>query len=267
MDKVTRRKILKVSGLGILGLGLSQFGEATRLQLNRQTLHLPKWDADGFRVALLSDFHVNTPADVALTREAMEMALAAKPDLIAIPGDFYDEDSLVNIPRLAKALEGFASRGIPIVGTMGNHDYWSNPSEVIQTVRSSGIRLLRNETFEHHGVVIAGIDDGLVNRDRHDFLGLRGEAGSVLSLFHEPDFCTRVDNRVSLMMAGHSHGGQVCLPFGKSLHTPRGAKKYISGYYPDAAIPLFVSNGVGCTGLSVRAFCRPEVCLLTLRGQ
>ena len=89
---------------------------------------------------------------------------------------------------------------------------------------------------------------------------------SLLALFHEPDFVSEVPKHVSLQVSGHSHGGQICLPGGYAVHTPFGAKKYKSGYYPDARVPLYVTRGVGTTGPDYRLFCRPEVTILTLRG-
>lgn len=265
MQRKTRRQILAAGGALAVGTLLTQVGAAKRLQVKRQTITLPRWDADGFRVAQLTDLHVNSRAAAALAQEALSIAVSLRPDVIAITGDFYDSLYSDHFAHLRSALESVRTINIPVVGVLGNHDYWSQPKQVIETVRECGVRLLRNEIFEHHGVVIAGIDDGLVNRDRHDFLGSKGDAKSVLALFHEPDFCYRVDKRVSLMLAGHSHGGQVCYPFGKPLHLPRGARRYYSGYYPDASVPLFVSHGVGTTGPSIRAFCPPQVNLLTLQ--
>lgn len=262
--KITRRKVLQGVGVAFAATGLSQVGAASRLKVTRQTLRLPKWSADGFRVAVISDLHVNTEADAALTRRAFALAYEAKPDLIAIPGDFYDEHRHDHIPMLDAALTPVREQSVPVVATLGNHDYWSAPSRVIETVRQAGIRLLRNESMRVDEVLIHGIDDGIANRDRHDALGQDGDAGSVLALFHEPDFCTRVDKRVSLMLAGHSHGGQVCLPFGLPLHMPRGARTYVSGFYPDASVPLYVTDGIGTVGPSVRTFCRPEVSVLDL---
>jgi hypothetical protein len=68
---------------------------------------------------------------------------------------------------------------------------------------------------------------------------------------------------VSLQLSGHSHGGEVCLPGGFALHTPSAAKRYISGFYPNAPVPLYVSRGIA-TLSPMRIYCPPEVAVLTL---
>jgi uncharacterized protein len=125
------------------------------------------------------------------------------------------------------------------------------------------MRLLRNETVELDGVRICGIDDALMKKHRPDLV--RGNK-NTLALLHEPDFVDDLDPGPSLLLAGHSHGGQICLPGGVALHTPRGARKFTSGFYPDNPIPVYVSRGVGTTGPNWRLFCPPEATILTLHG-
>ncbi len=88
---------------------------------------------------------------------------------------------------------------------------------------------------------------------------------SLLVLFHEPDYVKITPTNVSLQLSGHSHGGQICLPGGRPLHTPYGANTYYAGYYANAPVPLFVTRGVGTIGPKLRLFCPPEVTILTLR--
>jgi predicted MPP superfamily phosphohydrolase len=76
----------------------------------------------------------------------------------------------------------------------------------------------------------------------------------------------RLETKSSLVVSGHSHGGQVCLPFGIALYTPYGARKYIAGYYAEARTPLFVSRGVG-VNRGIRYNCPPEVNILTLNPE
>jgi predicted MPP superfamily phosphohydrolase len=85
-------------------------------------------------------------------------------------------------------------------------------------------------------------------------------------MLHEPDYVDDVTPaECSLQVSGHSHGGQMCLPFGRPLSLPRGARKYFGGFYPDAKVPLYVSRGVGTIGVDLRFFCPPEVTVLTLK--
>jgi predicted MPP superfamily phosphohydrolase len=88
-----------------------------------------------------------------------------------------------------------------------------------------------------------------------------------VTLFHEPDFVERVDPRSSLMIAGHTHGGQVCWPWGSAVHLPKGGRKYQKGFYAHTKVPLYVSRGVGTVGPDYRCFAPPEVSVLTLKGE
>ncbi len=267
--KTSRRRFLKTALYGSLGAtAVAEWGQAARITVEHTTLTLPKWDADGFRVGFISDLHTNTQKQAERAIEALRLALIEKPDIIMIGGDFLNknEDSAyVNLDRFLRAAGG---ESIPIYAVLGNHDYWLHaPGKVIEQVDRSPIHLLRNQTVQHDGVTILGIDDGIAGHDRHDTLTSRHDGKSTIALFHEPDFVTRIDKRISLMLAGHSHGGQVCIPFGGVVHTPRGAWTYTKGFYPDAKVPLYVSRGVGTVGPDVRLFCPPEVAILTLRGQ
>jgi len=237
------------------------------ISVEHHELLLPKWDADGFRVALLADLHTNTPdaADYAAT--AIRLAIEQKPDLIALPGDFLNLSDSKHVAYLEKGLEPLHEAKCPVVATLGNHDYNCNKiSRIISTVTNSSAEVLQNRAVEIRGVTVAGIDDAIAHKHRTDFLADGSFSKSVLALLHEPDFVEVMPGNVSLMLSGHSHGGQICLPGGQPIHTPVGSWNYYSGYYPDAKVPLYVTRGIGTVGPRLRLFCRPEVSILTLRG-
>ena len=237
------------------------------LSVERQELVLPKWDADGFRVAVLADLHTNSPDEVAHTTNALRLALAEKPDLIALPGDFVNWGDAKHLAYVRQSLEPLHDAKCPVVATLGNHDYdCRNISGIVEAVKSSSAILLRNQSIDVRGVTVAGVDDGIAKRHRPGFMADASMSKSLLALFHEPDFVEQVPTSVSLQLSGHSHGGQICLPGGRPLHTPKGAWNYFAGYYPDAKVPLYVTRGIGTVGPRLRIFCRPEVSILTLRS-
>lgn len=264
--RISRRTLIKgavLAGLG--GTTWYQLGARNRLDVRRETLRLPKWKADGFRVGFLSDLHVHSEIQIEPALEAVRAVVAERPDVILFGGDYLN--NYRSLPHVEAFLRKIETMGIPAYSVLGNHDFWSGDvAGLMRRIGDSSVRLLRNEVVEVDGVAIYGIDDGIQGADRHDRLGKHRDSESVLAVFHEPDFVERVDAHISLMLAGHSHGGQVCLPFGKPLNLPRGARKYWDGFYPAAKVPLFVTRGVGMTGPQVRAFCRPDVSILTLRG-
>lgn len=268
---VSRRQVLRGLGLGVAAGTLSPLyarHQAYDLRVVEKTLELPKWNADGFRVAFLSDFHVTGASQTDRAMESVRLALAAKPDVLLVGGDFLEhniESEHENVRRFLKAFDGAPC---PCVTVLGNHDYWSTSVDVLTgEIHRSNLKLLRNELFELDGVTIAGIDDYIDLKSRFDFYPRGRVSKNLIAILHEPDVVKRQPDHVSLQVSGHSHGGQVCLPFGKHVHTPGFAKKYIAGFYPAAKVPLYVTKGVGTTGVDYRLFCDPEVSVLTLRQE
>jgi len=263
--KISRRKFLKITSVAALGLGVTQVPCAYCLEVNHAELRLPRWDADGFRVALLSDFHADGSRQAGRAAEAARLAVREDPDVILFGGDFISHRGPDAAPNLRKALEPFLEARCPCFAVLGNHDYVADPMEVATIARHSHMKMLRNQVAEVQGVSIAGLDDGLFGLERPQCMN-RSLSRSLLALFHEPDYVTTMPSHVSLQLSGHSHGGQICLPFGVPLVLRTGAKEYVEGFYPDAHVPLFVSKGVGTIGIDYRAFCRPEINILTLRA-
>lgn len=234
------------------------------VELVERELALPNWDADGFRIAVLADPHMDTEEATRRTRSAIRDVVAHQPDLIVWVGDFLTSAAPNNLEFVRSTLAMMNDISIPSVGILGNHDYWAGYFPlVLRSLNQSRMRLLRNETIDVEGVKIAGVDDALMKKHRPDLV--KGDK-NLIALLHEPDFVKDLDKGPSLLLGGHSHGGQICLPGGFSVHTPRGARKFIAGFYQDEPIPVYVSRGIGTTGPDWRLFCPPEATILTLRG-
>lgn len=239
--------------------------ETNALAVEHFSLKLPKWEADGFRVAILSDPHLNEARQLELAKQAAFDAIAEKPDAILLPGDFLNHSDPVRISRLKEFLGSFEDAKCPVLATLGNHDRAVRHVErIVSCFPPSPVRLLLNEIVEIGGVSIVGLDDALHRKHRPDVIDQSKVAKSLLCVLHEPDYVDDMPLSVSLQISGHSHGGQVCLPTGIPVHIPLGARKYPLGFYPDTKVPLFVSRGVGVTGVPFRMFCRPQLAVLTL---
>ncbi len=268
--KVTRRDLLRWMSLGAASSVLPvAYGTLSTgwISVERHEIALPHWDADGFRVVVLSDLHTNIDEEVDRAKIAVRMALDEKPDLIAMPGDFVNAGHESFLARVRKSLEALHEAKCPVVASLGNHDYFSrNVPGVVAAVQTSSAIVLRNQAIEVAGVTVAGVDDAIAGENRTEFLAGSSFSKSLLTLMHEPDYVDTMPGHVSLQLSGHSHGGQICLPGGIPLHTPRGAWKYWAGYYPDAKVPLYVTRGIGTVGPRWRLFCRPEITVLTLRS-
>lgn len=254
-------------GWGAAGaLGTFAYGDETSKQvvLERRTLSLPNWTADGFRVGLITDIHADSNEAVERGMQGIRRVISEKPDVILFGGDYLTSAAPQNLRNVRKVLEVVAETTVPSFGIYGNHDYWAGYFNFVsEAVSSSTMKVLRNETVDFHGVRIIGVDDALVKKHRPDLV----QSGSnTIALFHEPDFVDEMPKGISLQLSGHSHGGQICLPGGVAIHSPRGARRYVAGFYPDALNPLYVSRGIGTTGPNWRLFCPPEATILTLNG-
>ncbi len=268
--KNSRRAVLRAAGYGLFAsaatFAYADIG-ADRLVVETRTLDVPTWDANDFRVAVVSDLHANSHREASVAAEACRLAIEASPDVIVLPGDFVNFSGPVTLQHLRDALSPLREATCPVIATLGNHDYWArSPRHVIDTIKEFDLHLLRNQAFDMNGVTIFGVDDAIAGLHRPDAIRAGAHSKSMLALLHEPDFVDDMPTFVSLQISGHSHGGQICLPGGLSMHTPFGARKYIAGFYPDAPVPLYVSRGVGTVGPRLRLFCRPEVSVLTVRS-
>lgn len=264
---------MRVVAAGIVGGGaMAAFGSIStnQLELVKREIKLEGWDADGFRVAFLTDPHTTRPWARDRALAAFQMLHAEKPDCLILGGDYivgrgWYEDGFVR--DLCGEIAHHAN--YPTYAVLGNHDYApgrATTDRVVKAIKDNGVKLLVNEVAECQGVVIAGYDDALFGSRNPNELNLPMDARSILGVLHEPDAVEDVPTAVKLVLSGHSHGGQIRLPGGLSLYTPTGARKYIEGYYPEAHTPLYVSRGVGTVWADVRLFCRPEVTVLTLRS-
>lgn len=267
----SRRRFLRAVGAGLATAVVPcAYGDlaTTDLRIERRTLELPKWDASGFQIAIMSDLHLHSETSLRFATRVAHHAMEAKPNAILLPGDLLDNSLAFRPDLLVQMLKVFESAPCPVIASRGNHDFPKVASTVFEDAFNGlKARLLINEMTEVDGVAIAGLDSATVGIHRPDILKASNLPTSVICLLHEPDFVSDLPSSVSLQVSGHSHGGQVCLPFGIPVSTPVGARKYVAGYYEDARVPLYVSRGVGTVGLRFRTFCPPELSLLTLVGK
>ncbi len=220
----------------------------------------------GLRIAFLSDLHRGPHIDPSHIARAARMAQEAAPDLVLLGGDFvsqsaaYAESCARELARLQAPLGVYAC--------LGNHDYWTDPDAVTEALQRAGIRVLRNAGLEvADRLWVAAVDDVWEGRPSLE-AALRGMPTDALAvlLAHEPDYADTVaaDGRIALMLSGHTHGGQVCLPLFGSPILPYLGQRYPAGLYTLGAMTLYVTRGVGLVAPPVRLNCRPEVSLLVL---
>jgi predicted MPP superfamily phosphohydrolase len=279
---ITRRTFLRWTlgtGLTAAAAGAGTVGYAFALEpgwlaVERVTVSVPDLPAalDGLVVAHLSDLHWGPYTGQRQVRAAVEAANALSADLVVLTGDYVLSSAGYAAPCARELAALRAPLGVFAIP--GNHDYWTDIGEVTARLRAAGLTLLRNaaQRLEVGGspLWLAGVDD--VWEQHHD-LGAalaavpRGEP--VLLLVHEPDFAdqaARSAHRIFLQLSGHSHGGQVNLPFYGPLVLPWLGRKYPAGLRTVAgsALQVYTSRGIGVIAPPLRFNCRPEVARLTL---
>jgi predicted MPP superfamily phosphohydrolase len=254
--------------------------EPNRVRIVRQEIRLRRWPSrlDGFSIAQLSDFHYDPYFSVHPLRSSVEMVNALHPQLIVLTGDFVsvplfgepEKGALMAEPCAQLLKKMTAPYGLWAV--MGNHDAFSDPDHVTAALRAEGIQVLLNQSapIESNGgrFWLSGVDDVLGRgADLDGALRNIPSAEATILLAHEPDFADRVAHYpVDLQLSGHSHGGQVRLPFAGPLYLPELARKYIRGLYKIGGLTLYTNPGIGTVSVPVRFHCPAEITLFTLRS-
>jgi predicted MPP superfamily phosphohydrolase len=260
--------------------------EPSSLTVRRVSLAVPGWRAEhrGLKVALLTDLHVGAPhMSLARLRRVVERVNAEAPDVVLITGDFViggPKDrggerggvaggTFVEPEPIADELRALrAPHGVYAV--LGNHDWWFDGERVGRALEAAGVRVLENQAarVERGGRAfwLVGVADLWTRRpDVHGALREVAADDAVILFTHNPDIFTGVPARVSLTVAGHTHGGQVNLPlFGRPVVPSRFGQRFAYGHVVEGGRHLYVGGGVGTSIIPVRFRVPPEIVVLSL---
>ena len=218
----------------------------------------------------ISDIHVDKRTKKRYLNHIFHLVNQQKPDLIAITGDFVTRRQIKFLPKLEATL-GKLSASDKVVGVLGNHDYWTDANKVAQVLEKNHILNLDNKVYTlkrgNSILNIAGVDDVWVGKDRLDLVLQQLPAqGAAILLAHEPDFAdtSALTNRFDLQLSGHSHAGQIRLPFLSPPFLPSLGEKYYAGLYKVGKMLQYTNRGVGMTKLHLRFGSRPEITVFRL---
>jgi uncharacterized protein len=285
--KLSRRDFLNLLKAGAVSLGLVAAGgvgwsylvEPGWVQVENVTLNLPRLSSNfhGTRILQVSDIHMGGWMNSERLQHATDLILAQNPDLLLLTGDFlighgFDSNSEQCLQELLDILAPMA-KSIPSFAVLGNHDYWTNADAVREMLNQSGITDLTNSVFtlsdSGQHLHICGVDDIWEGEVRLDELVSRlPRDGSAILLVHEPDFAdeSAATGRFDLQVSGHSHGGQVVIPFYGPPVLPYLGRKYHSGLYRIGEMLQYTNRGLGMIDPPVRFNCPPEITIFTLDG-
>ena len=234
------------------------------IEVTHHELHGPV--SAPLKIAHLSDIHAFGFGR--REREVLRILEDEKPDIILITGDSpgrwlgRPDNDYTGVRQVYEQLH--APLGVWFA--RGN---WEN-AETVHNERAfyqaAGVHLLLNSNGEARpDVWIAGLDDPYTGVARPDaaLAGIPPGAYTIL-LFHSPAYFSHVAGRVNLCLAGHTHGGQVRLPFVRPFWLPRGSGHFLEGWYEDRDTKMYVSRGIGTSTLPIRFLCRPEIAFITV---
>jgi predicted MPP superfamily phosphohydrolase len=214
------------------------------------------------KIAHLTDLHTNGLGR--RERRVLSILDQEKPDIILITGDSLSawDPSYAEVQEVYEKLH--APLGVWFV--RGNFENWKMVPHERAFYASSGVHLLLNAgALVRPDLWLAGVDDSFTGKPNPDaaLAGAPPDAFKIL-MFHAPAYFDEVAGRVNLCLAGHTHGGQVRVPFMAPIWMPKGCWPYVSGWYESGNTKMYVSRGVGMSMLPIRFDCRPEVAILTI---
>ena len=229
------------------------------LRVHEVPLAVPGWphDLDGLRIAVVGDVHAGSPwTGLDRVHELVRRVVAVRPDLVLLVGDHLSDVLLgtrLDPEPVAEALAGLKAAR-PVVGVLGNHDWDVDGERVRRAFEAAGLPVLEESAVPvlDGRLWVAGVGD-LWTRTPSvpDALASVPAGAPVVLLTHNPDVVLDVPPSVALVLAGHTHGGQIRL-LGRPVHriSKRHRNRWVSGWY--AGERLYVTPGIGMSGLPVR---------------
>ncbi len=266
-----RRFLLMVAclALALIGWGYAEAVSEPRMRTAR--IDLPGWPegAPRLRILLLSDLHVAGP-DMPPERLSaiLDRAAGARPDIVLIAGDFISDKKLAT--RRYGLTEAVAPlrRLHPRLGTfavLGNHDHWRNAGEARRALSAAGVHVLDNDAVRVGPLALGGLDDAFTAHDRlaATLEAMRGLKGAKVLLSHSPDPFPDLPDDIELMVAGHTHCGQIRLPLIGAIATASHyGDRYACGLVREKGRVLVVGAGLGTSIAPLRIGAPPDYWLL-----
>lgn len=270
--RLSRRDLLR--GLAAAGLGTIAGAAAYGTQYERHHLTLTRTSVPvsglapplaGLRIALLTDFHHSETVPRSLVEASVQMALAEKPDLIVLGGDYVTYGSGPDRRYVGPVAEALGVLTAPhgVFAILGNHD---DDKDMPAALKARGIAVLRDArtrlTINGEPLDIAGIRYW-TRRAAEIEQVIRGAHSNLILLAHTPSRLPEATAlSIPLVLSGHTHGGQIVLPGLGAV----AAREFpvVAGIGRRENTTIFVSRGVGTVYVPMRLNCPPEVAILTL---
>jgi len=262
-------RILRYAALSAFFLTLYAMLEASELPIVRHFAWTPppgQAAPAARRIILMSDLHISGPDGPPERLERIvETINGLHPDIVMLAGDFSGGEKLVThsytLPQALRPLLALKPN-IGTVAVLGNHDHWGEPHAVRDALTRVGVTVLENNAEPLGGMAIGGVDDDYT---RHSnvaaaAVAMRALPGPRILLSHSPDVFAVSPPDIGLVLAGHTHCGQIALPLIGPLQTAsRYGRRFACGIIRERGRSLIVSAGVGTSMLPIRLLAPPDI--------
>jgi len=282
--KQSWRKAIRISlGLFLLlilfGLVWGLFIEPNRLVIHEQSIQIENWPKElgGLRIALIADLHTGGWfVDENKLRLIVDRTNQLNPDLVVLLGDYMSSNTWHGRrvePEITAGVLKDLRAPLGVYAVLGNHDWWYNGNKVRRAFEQNGIPVLEDEVAEikwrDKSFWLVGLAD-LWTRPQHidETIAKAPPGSTMIALTHNPDIFPRLPPSVPLLLAAHTHGGQVNIPLlGTPIVPSSFGSKYTAGHVFEDGHHMFVTTGIGTSIIPVRFRVPPEIVILTLKSQ
>ena len=229
-------------------------------------------DFDGLKVVHFSDLHYLRVTNNDKLKEIVDEINLIKPDIVFFTGDLIDKDFTLTDKDKDDLINGLSSIKAKYgkYAVLGNHDYVKNIEIFKDIYSNSNFNLLQNSydiiySSNNDKLFIGGVDNYSYNEADinkvMEYFNDNSDISYKIILVHEPDYIDNIltNYNVNLVLAGHSHNGQINIPYIKNFFLPYGSRKYYENYYKVNDTDLYISSGIGESSVNFRIFNKPSI--------
>ena len=229
-------------------------------------------DFDGLKVVHFSDLHYLRVTNNDKLKEIVDEINLIKPDIVFFTGDLIDKDFTLTDKDNDDLINGLSSIKAKYgkYAVLGNHDYVKNIEIFKDIYSNSNFNLLQNSydiiySSNNDKLFIGGVDNYSYNEADinkvMEYFNDNSDISYKIILVHEPDYIDNIltNYNVNLVLAGHSHNGQINIPYIKNFFLPYGSRKYYENYYKVNDTDLYISSGIGESSVNFRLFNKPSI--------
>lgn len=269
--KSRKKMLLIILILIVLTIMYARFIEPNILLVNETKIETEKITNNnhGLKILHFSDLHYGSTINKNNLEKVIKKINLLKPDIVVFTGDLVEEDFSLNSDEKKYLTESLKNINATLgkYAVIGNHDFYNK--HVSNILSDSKFKVLKNEyeliyNKDKTPIVLYGVDDTLYGKPNIDFKEASVDNYYKILLVHEPDYIKQINQHFDLVLAGHSHNGQVKIPGIKPFWLPVGSRTYYNKYYNVNNMDLYVSNGLGASGINLRFASIPSINLFRI---